>query len=169
MSVGGDDDLSSNQSSVQSPIFFFFFVNGGGFGLMGMFARAIIPPSTVKIVPVIHSFVANSNVACAISSTVPSRPTGMCGFHIFDTPPRSKMAAVRSTGTTPGAIAFTRMLSGAYSNARPRVNDSNAALVAAYDVMYSTDRVPCIDVLLIMTPEPRLPPLLEVEVDVDFI
>jgi hypothetical protein len=72
---------------------------------MHMFARAIVPPSTVNIVPVIHSFVAKNNVACAISSTVPSRPMGMYGFHISDTPPRSNMA---STGTTPGATAFTR-------------------------------------------------------------
>ena len=84
MQVGDDDDddLSSNKSPAQSPVFFFIF-GGGGLGLIGMFARAIIPLSTVNIVPVTHSFVANNNVACAISSTVPSRQIGMS-----DTPPR---------------------------------------------------------------------------------
>ena len=102
-----------------------------GLGRIGMLARAIIPPSNVKTVPVIHSLVTNNNVACATSSTVPNRPRGMHGAHISTTLVSANILAVRSTGTTPGAMALTRTPSGAYSIANPRVSDSNAAFDAA--------------------------------------
>ncbi len=102
-----------------------------GLGRIGMLARAIIPPSNVSTVPVIHSFVAKSKVAWATSSTVPSRPRGMRGVHMSTTLRSENILAVRSTGTTPGAMAFTLTPSGAYSIANPRVSDSNAAFDAA--------------------------------------
>eukprot|EP00544_Gedaniella_sp_CCMP2646_P011381 CAMPEP_0202498710 /NCGR_PEP_ID=MMETSP1361-20130828/27221_1 /ASSEMBLY_ACC=CAM_ASM_000849 /TAXON_ID=210615 /ORGANISM="Staurosira complex sp., Strain CCMP2646" /LENGTH=90 /DNA_ID=CAMNT_0049130705 /DNA_START=52 /DNA_END=320 /DNA_ORIENTATION=+ len=90
-----------------------------------------MPPSIVHTVPVTQSLVIKGMVASAIDSTLPRLSTGKCGSHMLTTFGSAKAVAVRSTGTTPGAMAFTRTLSGAYSSAKPRVRLSNAALLAA--------------------------------------
>ena len=57
---------------------------GGGLGLKGMFARDVIPPSMVRILPLIHPeavFEHKNATAFATSSTLPIRPTGKWGSH----------------------------------------------------------------------------------------
>ena len=95
-----------------------------------MFARACMPPSTRTLSPVIHPdacLEARKHVKFAQSSTLPSRPSGRCGSHISLTPGPANAAAVRSTGTTPGAIALTRMPIGASSQAIVAVRLSSPA------------------------------------------
>jgi hypothetical protein len=97
-----------------------------------MLDLAIMPPSTCQIAPVTQSLIISCTATIATSEAVPNRFNGMREAHETTSAEllSLKASAVRSTGTTPGATALTR-IDGAYSMAMLRVNASRADLETA--------------------------------------
>ena len=91
-----------------------------------------MPPSTASSAPVMKalSSEAKNSAACATSSEVPKRRSGVCSSSALENASMRSTRSVSAVSMKPGASAFTRMSNGAYSTARPRVSAEMAPLVA---------------------------------------
>jgi hypothetical protein len=92
-------------------------------GNKNQFRPAVTPPSTGKTTPVIQLEKASSaknRIAAVVSLTCPLRPNGWKALKDASCSGVSK-GSNRGVSTTAGAIALTRILSGANSIAKLRV------------------------------------------------
>ncbi|CAN5748150.1 hypothetical protein BH23CHL4_BH23CHL4_19270 [soil metagenome] len=93
--------------------------------------RAVVPPSTISVSPVIQpaALEARNVAAAAMSAGDPTRPSGTTLLPCSVVYPG--ISAYLGTSTTPGPIAFTRIRLGASSMASERVKAITAPLVPA--------------------------------------
>src|SRR6185437_3452472 len=120
---------------------------------------AELPPSTWTVVPVRNrdSGLAKNNAAPAKSSAVP-KPNGTF-FSYENCSPRETSSCIASSpgvGIASGAKVFTRIPSGANSNANVLDRFSTAAFMAAYIPNPGAARNASTDVTLMIDPPPRI-------------
>src|SRR5439155_18792044 len=116
-----------------------------------------MPPLMSSVSPVIHaaSSEARNTAAGAMSCGWPMRPRGIRGWiSLRKSPSMKPPARAPSVSTTPGLIAFTRMLRDPSSAASVRVIESTAALVALYTAEPARPAVLASELMLMTLPPP---------------
>src|SRR6266852_5409988 len=118
------------------------------------------PPSTTSAVPVTNedASLARYSAACAISSGVPTRPSGRLAAsarkRLFSSPSCRASSRNMPVSVSPGQMQFTRMFCGPWSTAIAFVSSTTAPFDAQYTAAFAPPVRPHPEAVLMIEPPP---------------